>query len=157
MSETKTVAQAAPGPDSAAKPIRDIVVGYDGSDASARACSIAVRIAGLLGARIHLVHAGELRPEIVEPRTEEEIASVHHSVAAAMELVRSYSERVGVPLRVISREGSPATAILAVQEETGADLILVGTRGLHAAPRLFLGSVSADVLARSRVPVTIVP
>ncbi|NNN16929.1 MAG: universal stress protein [Thermoplasmata archaeon] len=157
MSDVRTVAPATPVPDSLPRPIRDIVVGYDGSDASARACSIAIRIAGLLGARVHLVHAGELRPEIVEPRTEEEIASVDRSVAAAMDLVKSYSERLGVPLRIISREDSPATAILAVQEEVDADLILVGTRGLHAAPKLFLGSVSTEVLARSRVPVTIVP
>lgn len=155
MSETSASGPypESPGPT----PVRDIVVGYDGSDASARACSIAIRLAGLLVAQIHLVHAGELRPEVVEPRTEEEIASVHHSVASAMELVRSYAERSGVPLRIVCREGSPAAAILKVQEETGADLIVMGTRGLHAASKLFLGSVSSDVVARSRVPVTIVP
>ncbi len=157
MSETSASAPGSKRPDPVPRPIQGIVVGYDGSESSARACSMGIRIAGLLGAEIHLVHAGELRPEIVEPRTEEEIASVHDTVAAAMQLVKSYADRAGVRLRIVSRESAPAAAILAVQEETGADLILVGTRGLHAASKLFLGSVSSDVVARARVPVTIVP
>lgn len=156
MADSSSAVPASTSREPGPREIHDIVVGYDSSDPSARACSVAIRLAGLLGARVHLVHAGELRPEIVEPRTEEEIESVHHGVASAMELMKSYAERSGVSLRIVSREGLPATAILDVQHETGADLILVGTRGLNAASKLFLGSVSSDVVARSPVPVTVV-
>ena len=39
------------------------------------------------------------------------------------------------------REGDPADAILNVAEETGADLVVVGNKGMTGARRFLLGSV----------------
>jgi nucleotide-binding universal stress UspA family protein len=40
-----------------------------------------------------------------------------------------------------ARQGDPADAILDVAEESGADLIIVGNKGMTGAKRFLLGSV----------------
>ena len=40
-----------------------------------------------------------------------------------------------------AREGDPADAILDVAEENGADLVMVGNKGMTGAKRFLLGSV----------------
>ncbi len=47
----------------------------------------------------------------------------------------------GVDVTIWARQGDPADAILDVAEEQGADLIVVGNRGMTGAKRFLLGSV----------------
>lgn len=53
-------------------------------------------------------------------------------------------------------EGSPATAIVEAAERTGADLIVVGTRGLNHAEKAILGSVAREVVTNARTSVRVV-
>jgi len=46
-----------------------------------------------------------------------------------------------VNVNTYAREGDPADAILDVAEESGADLIIVGNKGMTGAKRFLLGSV----------------
>ncbi len=48
-------------------------------------------------------------------------------------------------VRTVAREGDPASAILAVAKDAGADLIVMGRRGLGDLAGLLLGSVSHKV------------
>lgn len=57
----------------------------------------------------------------------------------------------------VASVGEPADAILAVAEERGADLIVVGSNHRSALQRLFEPSVSQRVVKRSPVPVLVVP
>jgi nucleotide-binding universal stress UspA family protein len=50
-----------------------------------------------------------------------------------------------------------AATICATAERVGADVVIVGRHSRSRASQLFLGSVSGEVLARSRRPVLIVP
>ena len=52
--------------------------------------------------------------------------------------------------------GNPAEEIVSTAIERGADLIVIGARGLSEARRLLLGSVSEKVLSASRCPVLVV-
>ena len=54
-------------------------------------------------------------------------------------------EKVGVSVETHAREGDPADAILDVAEEQGADLIVVGNKGMTGAKRFLLGSVPNKV------------
>jgi nucleotide-binding universal stress UspA family protein len=54
------------------------------------------------------------------------------------------------------RAGDPAHEILATATERGADLIVVGSRGLEGLERLLLGSVARNVLVHARCSVLIV-
>jgi nucleotide-binding universal stress UspA family protein len=51
----------------------------------------------------------------------------------------------GVDVKTFAREGDPADAILDVAEEEGADLIVVGNKGMTGAKRFLLGSVPNKV------------
>ena len=51
----------------------------------------------------------------------------------------------GVEVETMAREGDPADAILDVAEEKGADLIVVGNKGMTGAKRFLLGSVPNKV------------
>ncbi len=53
--------------------------------------------------------------------------------------------------------GVPATEILASAERAGAELIVMGTRGLGGAGRLMFGSTTERVVRAAHVPVLAVP
>lgn len=52
--------------------------------------------------------------------------------------------------------GKPADEILAAREREDADLIVMGSRGVGAVGRVFLGSVAGGVLRRTECPVLVV-
>jgi nucleotide-binding universal stress UspA family protein len=51
---------------------------------------------------------------------------------------------------------SPSDSIAERAKAEGVDLIVIGTRGLGASGRLFLGSVSSGVVARAEMSVVVV-
>jgi nucleotide-binding universal stress UspA family protein len=55
------------------------------------------------------------------------------------------------------RVGKPVKEILAQADESNADVIVMGMRGIGGAQKLLLGSTSQQVLERSAVPVLVVP
>ncbi|MGZ4168761.1 MAG: universal stress protein [Solirubrobacteraceae bacterium] len=59
--------------------------------------------------------------------------------------------------RAAERRGSIADTILEEAEAAGAELIVVGTRGLSGAKSFLLGSVSREVLQRAGRPVLVAP
>ena len=64
--------------------------------------------------------------------------------------------RSGIAASVKLRAGDPAAELIAVAREAKADLIVVGSRGLSALPRLFLGSVARNVLLHAPTSVLVV-
>ena len=75
---------------------------------------------------------------MVNPRED-----VDATLADAADAVRA----AGVEVEIFAREGDPADAILDVAEERGADLIVVGNKGMTGARRFLLGSVPEQGLA----------
>jgi nucleotide-binding universal stress UspA family protein len=132
--------------------VKAMVVGTDGSDTASEAVRQAIDLARSLGARIYLVSAYEpvpksrLRDErrqvpadlewMVNPR-----ADVDETLDACARQVRD----AGVEVETFAREGDPADSILDVAEEKGADLIIVGNKGMTGAKRFLLGSVPNKV------------
>ena len=71
--------------------------------------------------------------------------------------VRAFAEQNHWTTRIVHAHGQAADAIAARAAADKADLIVMGTHGHGALGRLVLGSVSSGVLARSNVPVLLVP
>ena len=71
--------------------------------------------------------------------------------AAAKEIGKAKQE--GVDAEPYPREGDPADAILDVAEESNADLIVVGNKGMH---RRILGSVPNTVAHKAPCSVLVV-
>ena len=129
-----------------------IVVGTDGSETAGQAVSAAVDLAKAIGATIELVSAyepvpeGRLRDErrdtpddlqwMINPRED-----VDNTLKEAEERV----QEAGLEAETHARQGDPADAILDVAEERGADLIVVGNKGMTGAKRFLLGSVPNKV------------
>jgi nucleotide-binding universal stress UspA family protein len=129
-----------------------IVVGTDGSDTAAKAVERATELAKALGASIELVSAFEpvaaarLREDAREvPPDLEWMVNPRADVEATLREASAAVEAVGVPVRTYAREGDPADAILDVAEERGAELIVVGNKGMTGAKRFLLGSVPNKV------------
>ena len=55
------------------------------------------------------------------------------------------AKQEGVEAEPHPHQGDPADAILDVAEQTGADLIVVGNKGMTGAKRFLLGSVPNKV------------
>ena len=64
-------------------------------------------------------------------------------------------QRLAIDATADVREGEPADEIVRAAEEAGADLIVVGTRGMTGLRRLLLGSVARRVLYRAKCSVLI--
>ncbi|MBA3748841.1 MAG: universal stress protein [Solirubrobacterales bacterium] len=124
-----------------------IVIGIDASDTAAEAVRQATALARSVGARIDLVSAYEpvsdarLRKSVVVPRDLHWIIDPREDVKATLEVAAAEIRAAGVDVEVFARQGDPADAILDVAEERGADLIVVGNKGMTGAKRFLLGSV----------------
>ena len=129
-----------------------IVVGTDGSETATEAVRQAADLAERLGAHVHLVSAyepvpeGRLRDERQQvPDDLQWMVNPREDVNATLEEGKKGLEASGVEVETHAREGDPADAILDVAEEQGADLIVVGNKGMTGAKRFLLGSVPNKV------------
>jgi nucleotide-binding universal stress UspA family protein len=129
-----------------------IVVGTDGSDTATEAVRRAIKLAKMSGGRLEIVAAFE---PVTRTRVREEQAELPGDVSHAVgprEDVNVILDRAvgeakqdGVEAEPHPREGDPADAILDVAEETNADVIVVGNKGMTGAKRFLLGSVPNKV------------
>jgi nucleotide-binding universal stress UspA family protein len=134
-----------------------IVVGVDGSENSLVAVAWAAALARATGAEVVAVHALGLLDRL-EP--EHPVASQPHRDEIRERFEAEWCAPLDGPdlrCRRVVRDGSPVTALLAVADDEGADLIVVGSRGLGGYPEQLLGSTSTQVAQHAHCPVTIVP
>lgn len=128
-----------------------IVVGVDGSEQSKAAVLTACDVAQKYGSNLYLVHSPEVETTgIAVGSGAVELHPDPEVVAAAGETVmraaREVATRAGcAPSQCIVGNDAPADEILKCAEETGADLIVLGRRGLGSVKSLLLGSVSQKV------------
>ncbi len=125
-----------------------IVVGTDGSDTASVAVQQATELAKKTGASLDLVSAFEPVPQDrLRNEAQQVPGDIAHGVGpredvnALLENAAGAARDAGVEAETHAREGDPADAILDVAEEIGADLIVVGNKGMTGARRFLLGSV----------------
>jgi nucleotide-binding universal stress UspA family protein len=130
---------------------KKIVVGTDGSERASLAVKTAVDLARITGADLHVVYAHRVA------NASDTAAAVEAGMAAwprrdANEARRTEGQRIcdgaveqarrsGVRADGHSIGAEPTEALCAVAEQVGADLIVVGNRGMSGARRFVLGSV----------------
>jgi nucleotide-binding universal stress UspA family protein len=142
---------------------RSIVVGTDGSDTAKKAVTTAVDLAKEIGAKLDIVSAYEpvpqsrLREEARQaPEDMQWMINPREDVEATLRDAAEEVEEAGIDVETFAREGDPADAILDVAEERGADLIVVGNKGMTGAKRFLLGSVPNKVSHHAPCSVLIV-
>ncbi|HUO47840.1 MAG TPA: universal stress protein [Acidimicrobiales bacterium] len=135
--------------------IRTVLVAVDDSDGAARAVRFVASVAGPLGAHVLAVHALGLLAEIDHHAVP---AQTHRQeVAAMVETWAAPLAEAGVAYRCLLVDGNPVQALLAVAEEEGADVVVVGKRAAAGVPGLQLGSTSQQLVQHSPIPVVVVP
>ncbi|RXR24752.1 universal stress protein [Oerskovia turbata] len=137
---------------------RPIVVGLDGSTDSARALRYGVQEARRAGCGLWLVNViHEIVP--VAPMwpllTSDTLVDVGHELLADARLVVEELSHSTVPVEVETALG-PAVQILATASER-ARMVVLGHRSAGFVERLFTGSTTFGVIARSACPVVSVP
>lgn len=124
------------------RPIRRILVAFDGSDVSSKALHEGVELALAINVPMVLL-------TVAEERGQEEARAI---VEDGMRLVRAHE---GVAAQLVVK-GRPAQVILTQAEELGCDLIVVGAYGHSRIREMILGSTTHNLVARSHYPVLLV-
>jgi nucleotide-binding universal stress UspA family protein len=136
--------------------MKRIVVGFDGSEQSRKALERAADIAN--GATVAVVCSADVAALMRDPAGAVSPIDPADAEARTKALAeaRSYLEGRGIEGVYIEGTGHPADVLVQEAAESGADLIVVGTRGLNAAKRLVLGSVSTTVVHHAPCDVLVV-
>ena len=125
-----------------------VVVGVDGSKASARAIEFAFDQAEALRARVVAIHGASILQFDAEKVEAESRLLVSESVAGAA------ADHPDVQWTTELASDSAARAL--VRRSESADLVVVGSRGRGGFTGLLLGSVSQSVLHHTQCPIAIV-
>ncbi len=142
--------------------ISTVVVGVDGSDGSMRAAEHAVAIARHWNASLKLVTVVRT-PEGgwglggAPPSPEALSAAL---VEGQQEILRSVEQSLdldGVNYETVEELGDPVSRLLAVCEDTDANLLVIGRRGAGLAERVILGSTADRLTHLAECPVLVVP
>ncbi|MCU0259849.1 MAG: universal stress protein [Ilumatobacteraceae bacterium] len=135
-----------------------VVVGVDGSDPSRAALEWAVGAATARDAVLDIVHAWNV--PVMAPPTMNTVIDLDQFEESARQFVeRTGAEvRAAHPLRAvnaIAAQGGASWSL--IDAAVGADLVVVGRRGLGALRRMFLGSVSTQVVVHAATNVAVIP
>jgi nucleotide-binding universal stress UspA family protein len=149
-----------------------ILLATDGSREADLAAKTAVELAQRTGSELEVAHVFGISPwypaypeatdlegvELEDPRLEEGLERI--SEQRARKVLDAEAEKVrsagGTVAQAHLREGGIAQEIVALAEDIGAGLIVMGSRGLGGIRRALMGSVSDAVVRHAHCPVMVV-
>ncbi len=139
-----------------------ILLATDGSEEASLAARTAVDLADKTGSELHVAFVLRTQdaPDYdttdfdTEQPPEEEIRQMGQRLLDQQ--VRRVEEIGGTVAAAHFRMARPDRGILAVGEDVGAGLIVVGSRGLGGVKRALMGSVSDSVVRHAHCPVLVV-
>jgi nucleotide-binding universal stress UspA family protein len=134
-----------------------VVVGTDGSDLSGAAVAFGFEEAHLRGVGLTVVHAWRapvaMSDLLFNAYERLDLEDLEHKLL--VEHLAPHEERhPDVAVRRVVAQGLPAAVL--VHESTGADLLVVGSRGHGGFAGLLLGSVSDAAIHHATCPVAVV-
>jgi nucleotide-binding universal stress UspA family protein len=140
-----------------------IVVGTDGSETAAEAFRQAVDLAKLAGAQLSIVSAyAPVSERKVKDQQRGAPADVQYEIGPredvnlVLDTAAADARKEGIEVQTHALEGDPVEAILNVAEETKADLIVVGNKGMTGPRRFLLSSVPNNISHHAPCSVIIV-
>ena len=140
----------------------NIIVAVDLSEATSRVIEAARGVADLTGASIYVLHVVEAGTEIMvygsKPEaTQEQIARDFPLEHASMSTLVKQLQDEGVDASALLAQGPAVATTLKKAEVLDAGLIVIGTHGHGAVSDALIGSYSAGVIRKSKLPVLVVP
>ncbi len=122
-----------------------IVVGVSKAERAKKAARYGIDLTKKLGAELHLVTAFDTSGGKSAAKEREHAEGFLESLALGS----------GLPIQGHALPGDPADAILSVADQVGADLIIVGNKGMQGAARI-LGSVPNNIAHKAPCSVLII-
>jgi len=140
--------------------ISTVLLAVDGSGHARRAVDYGIDIATRYRAKLAVltVHPPGPLPRALQDFVEEEdlgLGEVYERIVA--DVAKEAEQRGVETVAALVEEGDPAATILAAADRQGADLIVMGGRGMSDLAGLVIGSVSHKVLHLAKRPCLIVP
>jgi len=136
---------------------RSILVPLDFSSHSDAALALAIELARDAGAAIHLFHAYEIPFGAIPPYgvaiPDSLLADVRDAAARRLEKAAHKVEAAGLKCETHLVHAPPSDGIVEGAHSAGADLIVMGTRGLTGLQHVLLGSVAERTVRLAHCPV----
>lgn len=142
-----------------------ILVGLDGSDHAAKALQMAIGLSSRCGAQLVLFHAlrlRQLRSDFEATMVTSAAREVYTKLAQEqaediLQKAQRAAKEAGLDdVKQVIRKGGPAKTLIDVVKEEGAELLVIGTRGLTGLREIAMGSVAHKVTVASPCPVLVV-
>jgi nucleotide-binding universal stress UspA family protein len=142
-----------------------IAVGTDGSGTAAKAVEAAIELAARFDAELLVLSAYDGKPSALAtaalaaawmppaPLDVEWTAQAAGRVEEILARAQHEAHRRGLACRTAASEGDPADVLIELAESHGADMLVIGNRGMQ---RRVLGSVPNTVTHKARCSVLVV-
>jgi nucleotide-binding universal stress UspA family protein len=142
-------------------PFRHIAVAVDGSDHANAALEVAVDLAKRYGADLKVISVAPLQPIMMAPNEPFVASAVPPTdlprFQKVVEAAVKKAEDGGVSkVTGVCTDGVVVDELLGELDEHPPDLLVIGSRGLSAAKRLLIGSVSIAMVNHAPCPVLVV-
>jgi len=141
-------------PDGAEVNFSRILVGIDGSKFSMDAGQQALDLALAYGGEVHALTVLDI--PINRSLLYKVLDDARRKCLTPLQVVADQGEKLGVPVVVAVREGSPYEGIVQYGEEKNMQLIVLGSFGHTALARILMGSVVERVATLSALPILVV-
>jgi nucleotide-binding universal stress UspA family protein len=136
---------------------RRILVALDGSEGSDAALREGLELAAGLKAAVTLVSVTKAPSGVLgDPYYQRALSDSLHRGRDVLSSALRTAEDAGITADYELIEGDAAVEIVSLAEARGADMIVIGSRGLGAVAGTLLGSVSHHVVHHATVPVLVV-
>jgi nucleotide-binding universal stress UspA family protein len=142
-----------------------ILLATDGSAEAQRAARMAISLSQSLGSGLHVLCVGSVpsaysaaESEILDYEFYKEMREFAHNAASQTlgEEVRKIEDSGSRVEMAHAAVGRPDAEIVRIAEEIGADVVIVGSRGLGPLRRALMGSVSNSVVRHAHSSVLVV-
>jgi len=137
-----------------------ILIAVEDSPHSLEAARAGIQLAEKVDAEIAIMSAINIGVTIASPEvipTPIEVINVQREEAHSVIDKVKAMYKGNLPLHEFTPEGDPREEIVAVAQEWGAHIIVVGTHGRTGLTHLLMGSTAEYVVRHSKVPVMVVP
>jgi nucleotide-binding universal stress UspA family protein len=136
-----------------------ILLATDGSEEATLALQTAADLSEKTGSELHVVHIGEV-PLVYHPERHGYRIQYERDEKEARELLETQVAGIKATAATVAQEhlrmGRADEEVVVLAEELGADLIVMGSRGLGGVKRALMGSVSDSVVRHAHCPVLVV-
>lgn len=141
------------------KKINNVAVGIDFSENSANAYRYAKAFAKSVKASLTLVHVKEYPLVALEPSAPVFAQQNNDTLIKEIEkLIAKENENTEIKeVKIKILEGNPVEVLSELPENTGTDILILGTTGSSKVSVKFLGSTSLKISGRAHCPVMLIP